>query len=451
MIIRKVSRLAAPRYAWAVRYSSNITQDVKSVNSVQRLYLNDSSTPGSTFFLPHGARVFNKLIGFMRAQQQKFGFQEVITPIIYKDSLWKQSGHWDHYRKDMFEVFGAQHGEHTECSEIEEGGRNFSLKPMNCPGHCVMFSRLEHSFRDLPVRYSDFSPLHRNEASGALSGLTRVRKFHQDDGHIFCRHDQVQQEIQSCLKMLHNVYSVFGLSDYRLTLSTRPEQYIGTEQLWDQAEADLASALDSTGKPWTRNEGDGAFYGPKIDVMVRDNTGKEHQLATIQLDFQLPKKFDLSYIGSELGGGASTRPVLIHRAIFGSLERFLAILIDHFEGNWPFWLNPRQACIIPVSNDKHLSYANEIYKQLSGVSHNLDKVSPVSDRSFYVEIAAENEPVPVRIKRAVEKGYAYILMVGDRELESSTVAVRTRQSRKTESMTPSEIAAKFAQLEDSYL
>lgn len=423
---------------------TNLTDEVRSVNSLQKLYLNDNSTPGSTFFLPHGARIFNKLVTFMRVQQQKFGFQEVITPIIYKNSLWKQSGHWDHYRKDMFEVYGAQHG----AEDKEDGGRNFNLKPMNCPGHCVMFSRLEHSFRDLPVRYSDFSPLHRNEASGALSGLTRVRKFHQDDGHIFCRPDQVQQEIASCLKMLHNVYSVFGLTDYSLTLSTRPDEYIGAREVWDRAESDLENVLNGIGKPWTRNEGDGAFYGPKIDILVRDNTGKQHQLATIQLDFQLPKNFKLSYVAAE---EAAAEPVMIHRAIFGSLERFLAILIDHYEGKWPFWLNPRQACVVPVSSANHLEYATSVYERLSGVNHDLDAVSPVSGRSFHVELLAENEPVSVRLKRAIEKGYAYIIVVGDREQKAGTVGLRARQSSKTETKSVEEVAQLFAELEDQYL
>uniref|UniRef100_A0A060SYQ3 threonine--tRNA ligase n=1 Tax=Blastobotrys adeninivorans TaxID=409370 RepID=A0A060SYQ3_BLAAD len=422
-----------------LRCSSTASSGLKSyvdIAAQQKLYMIDKSTPGSVFFLPHGARLFDRLVSFMRDHQHRFGFEHVITPLIYKSELWKTSGHWQHYRRDMFHVSGEEHGHaHSE----ENDSHDFSLKPMNCPGHCVMFGQYERSFRELPVRYSDFSPLHRNEASGALTGLTRVRKFHQDDGHIFCEHSQIEQEIGNCLKLIDSVYTTFDLSNYKLTLSTRPEEYAGDLPAWEQAEADLRQVLEATGKPWTINEGDGAFYGPKIDVLVTDFNGKEHQTATIQLDFQLPKSFDLKYASSGSVHGETKTPVLIHRAVYGSLERFMAMLIDHYQGKWPFWLNPRQAVVIPVAA-RHFDYAKQVEAFLTG------RDSESNANRFHAELAAQDETVGVRIRRAIEEGASYIIMVGDREIEQNTVTIRTRDSRKTESVTLQELASLFNQL-----
>ncbi|ANB15222.1 threonine--tRNA ligase MST1 [Sugiyamaella lignohabitans] len=430
----------------------NQLEEVKSISNQQKLYMIDPTTPGSIFFLPHGARLFNKLVEFMKVQQRMFGFEEVITPVIYKKDLWKRSGHWAHYKRDMFEVFGADHGEQSADGDMSstENKSEYSLKPMNCPGHCLIFSRHERSFRELPIRLTDYSPLHRNEASGALTGLTRVRKFHQDDGHIFCMPDQVETEMNSCLKLIDTVYRIFGLDDYELTLSTRPETFIGTVEVWDRAEANLKEALNRSGKPWTVNEGDGAFYGPKIDILVKDNLGKQHQTATIQLDFQLPENFALEFTTSS---GTQHRPVMIHRAIYGSIERFMAILIDHYQGKWPFWINPRQALVIPVSA-KHAEYAQSVAEKLSGklFTSNTESVpaGKLGAQVFNVEVALQDEPVNVRIRRAISENYSFILMVGDREVESNTVTMRPRGSRATQTVTVEELHQHFCKLQNEY-
>ena len=310
--------------------------------------------------------MFHKLTAFLKAQYAQFGFQEVISPTIYKKSLWEKSGHWENYAADMFSVTGrgfTGEGEGKQIGENEE----FGLKPMNCPGHCLLFASKARSFRDLPIRFSDFSPLHRNEISGALSGLTRVRRFHQDDGHIFCRPSQVAEEISRTLNFVRLAYETFNLGPYRLALSTRPEDhYIGALEEWDSAENALRGALEKSGQEWSLNPGDGAFYGPKIDIILKDSDGKEHQTATIQLDFQLPKRFELEYIAPapELEAKGQTtddpkllavsgpvRPVMVHRAVLGSVERFMALLIEHYNGRWPFWLNPKQVSVITVSDD----------------------------------------------------------------------------------------------------
>lgn len=437
--------------------AGSIALDNKIIANKQKLYVIDQLTPGSIFFLPHGARIFNRLVEFMRVQQRLYGFEEVITPLIYKNDLWKTSGHYQHYKQDMFEVIGEHHHE----GEVEHDESHYGLKPMNCPGHCVMFSKHDRSYRDLPVRFADFSPLHRNESSGALSGLTRVRKFHQDDGHIFCEPSQIKSEIESCLALIETSYCVFGLNEYRLALSTRPEGYVGTLDVWNKAEENLKEALNNSGKEWHINEGDGAFYGPKIDILVKDNNGKEHQTATIQLDFQLPKNFDLKYTGSEKT--VENTPVLIHRAVFGSLERFMAILLDHYQGNWPFWLNPKQAVIIPVA-DRHHDYASKIYSQLSGKNNFINssndgksKAFPVAvqpgklhSRYFNVDILASDETVGARTRRAISEGYSYIIMIGDREVESSNISVRSKSDKKTEILDVKGVINKFSDLEDNY-
>lgn len=437
--------------------TASLALDNKTIANKQKLYVTDQLTPGSVFFLPHGARIFNRLIEFMRIQQRLYGFEEVVTPLIYKNDLWITSGHYQHYKQDMFKVSGEHHHENETAEDSEYG-----LKPMNCPGHCLMFSKHDRSFRDLPVRFADFSPLHRNESSGALSGLTRVRKFHQDDGHIFCEPSQIKSEIESCLALIETSYCVFGLNEYRLSLSTRPEGYVGTIDVWDHAENNLKQALENSGKEWHISEGDGAFYGPKIDILVKDNTGKEHQTATIQLDFQLPNNFELKYSGSAVGPDATENvPVLIHRAVFGSLERFMAILMDHYQGNWPFWLSPKQAAIIPVA-ERHREYASKIHSQLSGrndfaSSSTNGRQFPVAvqpgklySRYFNADLLASDETVGARTRRAISDGYTYILMVGDREMASETVSIRSRSDRKTESVALQEVISRFSHLEDNY-
>ncbi|CEP22487.1 thrS [Cyberlindnera jadinii] len=408
------------------RLSSAVTN--LSIATRQQLYMIDAVTPGCPFFLPHGTRIFNKLVSFMKLKQRQYGFEEVITPLIYRRQLWETSGHWDNYKDDMFRVEG------NDLSKEEYG-----LKPMNCPGHCMVFARFDRSYNELPIRLSDFSSLHRNESSGSLSGLTRVRRFHQDDGHIFCTKSQVHSEITNSLKMIDECYKVFQVPEYKLLLSTRPEEYIGELEEWNVAEDTLKSVLESTGREWTINEGDGAFYGPKIDVILKDNLGKDHQAATIQLDFQLPHRFQLKYQNdiNELDS-----PIMIHRAVFGSLERFFAILMDHYNGKWPFWLSPRQAVIIPVS-DKHREFAQS-------VSNMINDNDDFESKKFYIDIDEKNETVGHRIKECVQRGYTYIIMIGDKELESGQVAIRRHDERKPTMMTPEQVRGMFIELDKTH-
>ncbi|KAF7829382.1 threonine--tRNA ligase, mitochondrial 1 [Senna tora] len=313
----------------------------------QELILHHEWSPGSWFFLPHGTRIYNKLMEFIRNQYRERGYQEVISPNVYNMDLWEQSGHAANYKENMF-VF-----------EIEK--QEFGLKPMNCPGHCLMFKHRVRSYRELPLRLADFGVLHRNEASGALSGLTRVRRFQQDDAHIFCRESQVKDEVRRALDFINYAYTIFGFT-YDLKLSTRPEKYLGDLATWEKAESALKEALDEFGKPWQVNEGDGAFYGPKIDISVSDALNRKFQCATLQLDFQLPDRFKLEYSAED--EAKIERPVMIHRAILGSVERMFAILLEHYKGKWPFWLSPRQAIVCPVS-EKSQSYAIEVHERHS--------------------------------------------------------------------------------------
>lgn len=425
------------------------TQLNQLIANKQLLYTTHELSPGSIFFLPHGTRVFNKLIQFMKNQQIKYGFQEVITPLIYKNKLWEQSGHWENYKDDMFKVVGND----LAREEVEEGHEHgheheYGLKPMNCPGHCIIFSKFERSYNELPVRLSDFSSLHRNEASGALSGLTRVRRFHQDDGHIFCEMNQIKDEILNTINLIRDTYKIFDIDQHiQFTLSTRPENFIGEIESWNVAEEELKKVLQETcGDNWSIKDKDGAFYGPKIDIMVTDNYSKTHQIGTIQLDFQLPSRFDLKYIDSE--GNRDKKPIMIHRAVFGSLERFFAILLDNYKGNWPFWLNPRQAIIIPV-NSSHIEYCEGLKKTLSGDIINND-ISPITGYNFYIDIDKRGETVGNRIKEAISKGYSYILMVGDKDIETGTIAIRSRSNRKVENLTVDEIYSKFINLEKQF-
>lgn len=338
----------------------------------------------------------------------------------------------------MFDVRGrgaAGTGESKEIGEDEE----FGLKPMNCPGHCLLFKSQKRSYRDLPIRYADFSPLHRNEVSGALSGLTRVRRFHQDDGHIFCRPIQVREEIERTLEFVGMVYGTFELGPYKLVLSTRPkESYIGEVEEWDRAEAQLKEALDRSGREWETNEGDGAFYGPKIDIILRDSDGKEHQTATIQLDFQLPQRFALEYQAPapelEAKGISTTEsavleqsgmvtPVIIHRAILGSLERFMALLIEHYKGRWPFWLSPRQAIILTVDDSKEvLSTARSIVEKLTAPS-GLKKPRALQAPTFIVDTDYSPRSIAKKVSEAKRMRYNFIMVLGKRNMADGTVDV----------------------------
>lgn len=426
--------------------------DHRTLGTEQELFTTSLYSPGSPLFLPNGARIFNKLLAFLRAQYTLFGFQEVLTPTIYKRSLWQKSGHWANYKDDMFEVHGRGATGTKADAEIGED-EEYGLKPMNCPGHCLLFKSQARSYKDLPIRYADFSPLHRNEVSGALSGLTRVRRFHQDDGHIFCRPGQIAEEISRTLQFVAMVYDTFKLGPYKLVMSTRPEHhYIGTIDEWDRAEAQLTHALDSTGQTWTLNPGDGAFYGPKIDIILTDSDGKEHQTATIQLDFQLPQLFELKYMASapalEAKGtgilssaddAAKARPglvapVIIHRAVFGSLERFMALLIEHHRGHWPFWLSPRQGIIVSVSSQVP-DLADAVRNQAQALSGGLAsrtignedgdgamiRPRPLDEPVFFVDHDVTRRSLAKKISDAKRLRYSLILVRGKRNLEEGTV------------------------------
>ncbi|MCJ1257122.1 hypothetical protein MMC24_004947 [Lignoscripta atroalba] len=414
--------------------------DHRALGTNLDLFSTSHFSPGSPLFHPDGAHIFQKLQSFLRAQYAAFGFREVITPTIYKQSLWEQSGHWENYKDDMFEVTGrGARGDVTGEKQIGEDEK-YGLKPMNCPGHCLLFQSQKRSYRDLPIRYADFSPLHRNEISGALSGLTRVRRFHQDDGHIFCRPNQVKEEIEKTLQFVGMVYGTFGLGPYKLVLSTRPkEQFMGEVEEWDRAESQLREALDRSGRHWEVNEGDGAFYGPKIDIILKDSDGKEHQTATVQLDFQLPQRFKLTYHAPAaeleakginttdtklLALSGDVTPVIIHRAILGSLERFMALLIEQYKGRWPFWLSPRQAIILTIGeHEETINYATRIATRLAQSTETLTKPRPLDTQNFLVDTDFSGRSVSKKVAEAKKKHYNLICVVGPTEATRRKVEV----------------------------
>ncbi|EKD18532.1 hypothetical protein MBM_03525 [Drepanopeziza brunnea f. sp. 'multigermtubi' MB_m1] len=417
--------------------------DHRQLGIEQELFTTSIYSPGSPMFLPNGTRIFNRLTNFVRSKYDLFGFQEVITPTIYKRSLWEKSGHWDHYADDMYAVTGRGAKGGTENKQVGED-EEYGLKPMNCPGHCLIFASKQRSYRDLPIRYADFSPLHRNEIHGALSGLTRVRRFHQDDGHIFCRPSQIEEEISSTLGFIKLAYKALKLGPYRLALSTRPaDHFIGTIEEWENAEAALIKSLDASGQEWTLNKGDGAFYGPKIDVILKDSDGKEHQTATVQLDFQLPKRFELEYqapaaefeqkgLTTEdpelLAVQGPVTPVLIHRAVLGSVERIMALLIEHHNGHWPFWLNPRQVMIITVNDS--LPVVEFAHKCRNALTNTLDEDGTREDTlnmgaafGLSVDIDSSARSIGKKIREAKQKRYSVIAVIGEKDISEKSLVV----------------------------
>jgi len=370
-------------------------RDHRRVGKELQLFSFHPEAPASPFFHPKGASVYNALIAFVRELYGRYGYSEVITPQIFDSSLWKKSGHYDHYKENMF------------FTEVDE--REYAVKPMNCPSHCLMFGEGRHSYRELPVRFADFGRLHRYELSGATSGLTRVRSFAQDDGHIFCTPEQIRAEVHGVVRMILECYALFGF-DVRIVLSTRPASRAGSDELWDTAEAALQSALDAYGHPYTIAAGDGAFYGPKIDFIVKDALQREHQLGTCQLDYNLPDRFDLKYWDAE---DVERRPVMLHRAMLGSLERFLGILIEHTGGAFPLWLAPEQARVLSIT-DRTAAYAGELCGKLRAAG-------------IRAEADVRNEKIGAKIREAQLQKVPYMLVVGNREAESGAVAVRTRR------------------------
>ena len=366
--------------------------DHREIGNKLNLFFFDDISPGSCFFRPKGAIIYNGLVSFLRFYYKKLKYQEVITPNLYNKKLWETSGHWAKYKKNMFMI-----------DDENEGHEKWSLKPMNCPGHCIIFKNGVVSYRELPIKYADFGVLHRNELSGALSGLTRVRRFQQDDAHIFCALNQIEDEINKCLLFQEIVYKHFQF-EFSVELSTRPKEYIGSIETWNKAEAILKKSIKQFTK-WTINEGDGAFYGPKIDIKIKDNRKREHQCGTLQLDFNLPERFDLKYKDND---DSFKRPVIIHRAILGSVERFIAILLEHGNGKLPFWLSPRQVSIVPIDN-KYLPYANEIAKHLENYNIFIDDTTNTLNK---------------KIRNSDKLRFNYVFVVGEKEVNDKTITIR---------------------------
>lgn len=370
-------------------------RDHRKLGKELDLFMFDPVAPASPFFYPKGAIIYNQLVEYIRGLYREFGYTEVITPQIYSSELWKKSGHYANYKEDMFFV------------EIDE--REFAVKPMNCPGHLVMYASKLHSYRDLPIRYADFARLHRHERSGVTHGLTRVRSFAQDDAHIFCRPDQIEKEIAGFIKMLMDTYRSFGFENVRIRLSRRPEKRVGSDELWDRAEMVLRDTLVAQGLQFEDMPGEGAFYGPKIDFVVQDALKRDWQLGTAQLDFNLPERFGIEYVNEE---GNAVRPAMIHRALLGSIERFMGILIEHTGGAFPVWLAPVQAVIIPIA-DRHADYANQVGARLLAAG-------------IRSEIDTRGERMNLKIRDAQKHKVPYMLVVGDREQADGVAAVRLR-------------------------
>ncbi|PFW54515.1 threonine--tRNA ligase [Bacillus cereus] len=365
------------------------------------LFMFSEEAPGMPFYLPKGQIIRNELEAFLRGIQKEYNYQEVRTPFMMNQELWEKSGHWGHYKDNMY------------FSEVDN--KSFALKPMNCPGHMLMFKNKLHSYRELPIRMCEFGQVHRHEFSGALNGLLRVRTFCQDDAHLFVTPEQIEDEIKSVMAQIDYVYKTFGF-EYEVEFSTRPEDSMGNDKLWEQAEAALANVLHSLNYKYRLNEGDGAFYGPKIDFHIKDALNRSHQCGTIQLDFQMPEKFDLNYIDEK---NEKRRPVVIHRAVLGSLDRFLAILIEHFGGAFPAWVAPVQVKVIPVSNVVHEQYANEV----------VDKLAQAGIR---VEQDMRDEKLGYKIREAQMQKVPYVLVIGDKEMESKAVNVRKYGEEQSE-------------------
>ncbi|WP_037592636.1 threonine--tRNA ligase, partial [Sporosarcina sp. D27] len=359
------------------------------------LFMASEEAPGMPFYLPNGMILRNALEEYWRDEHRKANYKEIKTPIMMKQELWETSGHWDHYQDNMY------------FSEVDN--QKYALKPMNCPGAMLIFNHKRRSYRELPIRYAELGLVHRHELSGSLNGLLRVRSFTQDDAHLFVREDQIEPEIDRVLDLIHDMYSKFGFR-YEVELSTRPESFMGSVELWDQAERSLENVLEQRGMPYTLNEGDGAFYGPKIDFHILDSLGRSWQCGTVQLDFQMPEKFNCQYIGED---NSLHHPIIIHRAIFGSIERFLAILIEHYEGAFPLWLAPEQIRILPIA-DVHLDYAYELKRELT-------------EKGYRVEVDDRSEKFGYKVREAAKAKIPFAWVVGDKEVENQAVSVRKRK------------------------
>ena len=413
-MLQRIYGIAFPKKeeldAYLQRIEEAKKRDHRKLGKELGLFMLTDYGPGFPFFLPKGMVLRNALIDYWRQVHKKYGYVEVSTPMILNRTLWEQSGHWDHYKNNMY------------TTVIDE--QDYAIKPMNCPGGMLVYASEPHSYRDLPLRVGELGLVHRHELSGALHGLFRVRCFTQDDAHIFMTKDQMETEIQNVVKLFDEVYSVFGLK-YTIELSTMPEDHIGTVEEWEFNQDILKKAITAMGKDFVINEGDGAFYGPKLDFHIEDCLGRTWQCGTIQLDSQLPERFQLEYVGED---GLKHRPVMIHRVVFGSIERFIGVITEHFSGAFPLWLNPVQVKVLPVTERAH-DYAAKIAAQLDAAG-------------IRVESDLRSEKLGYKIREAQMQKIPYMLVVGDRDMENGTVSVRTRQGEDLGAMSLNAFVAK---------
>ena len=389
-------------------------RDHRKLGKELELFFFDESAPGMAYWLPKGMKMLNVLIDFWRKIHEERGYQEFSGPQLNSSSLWKTSGHWDHYKEDMFVLTDAD-------------GNEQALKPMNCPNSIKVYASKLRSYKDLPLRFSDIDVIHRNEKSGQLNGLFRVRMFRQDDSHNYITEEQISSEIKDIIEIAKNLYGIFGL-EFKLTLSTRPDDYMGEIEVWNKAEADLKSVLDEIcgENNYTINEGDGAFYGPKIDIKMKDCLGREWQMGTVQLDFQLPMRFNISYIDKN---GEKKTPILVHRAIFGSFERFIGILTEHYAGAFPLWLSPVQVKILSLSENE-IEYANDIKKKLEKAG-------------FRVEVDSSDEKIGYKIRQAQLEKLPYMIILGKNEVENNNISIRARNGEKIDGISIDEFILKL--------
>lgn len=397
-------------------------RDHRKLGKELDIFMNHEWAPGMPFFLPKGMIILKELTEFVRRHSYGEGYSEVRTPQLLNAELWKTSGHWEHYQEDMF------------CLHHAEDDIDMGIKPMNCPAHMLVFKRDIHSYRDLPLRLAEVTTLYRNEKSGTLHGLTRVRSLSQDDCHIFARPEQILDEISKLLSKIKKIYTVFNLQIDEIHLSTRPDHFLGEKATWDEAEANLKKALETADLAYKINEGDGAFYGPKIDVKVKDAIGRQWQLATIQLDFQLPQRFELKYTDTD---GSQKTPVVIHRALLGSLERFLGVIIEHYAGAFPVWLSPVQVKLVSVS-ENHLAYCHTLAEEFKSAG-------------IRVEIDDANETIGNKIRKAVNEKVPYMLVIGDKEVGSPSLSVRDRGSRDTRDISKEDFFREIKEKIENYL
>ena len=389
-------------------------RDHRKLGKELELFFFDESAPGMAYWLPKGMKMLNVLIDFWRKIHEERGYQEFSGPQLNSSSLWKTSGHWAHYKEDMFVLTDAD-------------GNEQALKPMNCPNSIKVYASKLRSYKDLPLRFSDIDVIHRNEKSGQLNGLFRVRMFRQDDSHNYITEEQISSEIKDIIEIAKNLYGIFGL-EFKLTLSTRPDDYMGEIEVWNKAEADLKSVLDEIcgENNYTINEGDGAFYGPKIDIKMKDCLGREWQMGTVQLDFQLPMRFNISYIDKN---GEKKTPILVHRAIFGSFERFIGILTEHYAGAFPLWLSPVQVKILSLSENE-IEYANDIKKKLEKAG-------------FRVEVDSSDEKIGYKIRQAQLEKLPYMIILGKNEVENNNISIRARNGEKIDGILLDEFILKL--------